>query len=346
MFNRINNFIFNKIGGNIFDLKRLYLTKSNVSVGKRHFELKLEELKNCVNSIPLAERFDLNTLQNNEIFKQQFNLNKITPEADSIAICFQNIDKNNQKQNKDEKTSEINEFYVFSDGVVTFWNIDRHKQENLIKNLLKHQLCPLNEKMSRSEEEIMKIEFTKNNSNASDDTIYLNNDVNINCNLTDGMYISYHNLERFAFSHALAASVKMGIWERELDKLNDELEQCIDQLKEGKLIWKASKARQTIGKIASIRHSVNSTELLNKDIYWDLLDIERVYESLAKQLKLQSRQRELNKRIDYCEYFAKTIHEMLDQKHSHRLEWIIIILIFVEILINLPKIMGIFSKKS
>uniref|UniRef100_A0A1I8BLC2 DUF155 domain-containing protein n=1 Tax=Meloidogyne hapla TaxID=6305 RepID=A0A1I8BLC2_MELHA len=154
--------------------------------------------------------------------------------------------------------------------------------------------------MSRSEEEIMKIEFTKNNSNASDDTIYLNNDVNINCNLTDGMYISYHNLERFAFSHALAASVKMGIWERELDKLNDELEQCIDQLKEGKLIWKASKARQTIGKIASIR---------------DLLDIERVYESLAKQLKLQSRQRELNKRIDYCEYFAKTIHEMLDQKH-------------------------------
>uniref|UniRef100_A0A914MA18 DUF155 domain-containing protein n=1 Tax=Meloidogyne incognita TaxID=6306 RepID=A0A914MA18_MELIC len=200
--------------------------------------------------------------------------------------------------------------------------------------------------MSRVEEEIMKIEFTKNNSNASDDTIYLNNDVNINCSLIDGIYISYNNLERFAFSHALAASVRMGIWERELDRLNDELEQCIDQLKEGKLIWKASKARQTIGKIASIRHSVNSSELLNKDIYWDLLDIERVYESLAKQLKLASRQRDLNKRIDYCEYFVKTIHEMLDQKHSHRLEWIIIILIFVEILINLPKIMGIFSFES
>nr|CAD2194316.1 unnamed protein product [Meloidogyne enterolobii]CAD2205258.1 unnamed protein product [Meloidogyne enterolobii] len=107
----------------------------------------------------------------------------------------------------------------------------------------------------------------------------------------------------------------MGIWERELDRLNDELEQCIDQLKEGKLIWKASRARQTIGKIASIRHSVNSSELLNKDIYWDLLDIERVYESLAKQLKLASRRRDLNKRIDYCEYFVKTIHEMLDQKH-------------------------------
>uniref|UniRef100_A0A915LQM6 DUF155 domain-containing protein n=1 Tax=Meloidogyne javanica TaxID=6303 RepID=A0A915LQM6_MELJA len=165
-------------------------------------------LKNCVNSIPLAEGFDLNTLQNNELFTKQFNLNRI--------------------------------------------------------------------------------------------------------------------------SH----------------RLNDELEQCIDQLKEGKLIWKASKARQTIGKIASIRHSVNSSELLNKDIYWDLLDIERVYESLAKQLKLASRQRDLNKRIDYCEYFVKTIHEMLDQKHSHRLEWIIIILIFVEILINLPKIMGIFSFES
>uniref|UniRef100_A0A915NFG8 DUF155 domain-containing protein n=1 Tax=Meloidogyne javanica TaxID=6303 RepID=A0A915NFG8_MELJA len=164
--------------------------------------------------------------------------------------------------------------------------------------------------MSRAEEEIMKIEFT------NDDTIYLNNDVNINCSLIDGIYISYNNLERFAFSHALAASVRMGIWERELDRLNDELEQCIDQLKEGKLIWKASKARQTIGKIASIRHSVNSSELLNKDIYWDLLDIERVYESLAKQLKLASRQRDLNKRIDYCEYFVKTIHEMLDQKHD------------------------------
>ncbi|CAK5086187.1 unnamed protein product [Meloidogyne enterolobii] len=74
----LNNFIFNKIEGNNFVWKRLYLTKQNVSGGKRNFELKLEELKNCVNSIPLAEGFDLNTLQNNELFTKQFNLNRIS----------------------------------------------------------------------------------------------------------------------------------------------------------------------------------------------------------------------------------------------------------------------------
>nr|CAD2168909.1 unnamed protein product [Meloidogyne enterolobii] len=116
----LNNFIFNKIGGNNFVWKRLYLTKQNVSGGKRNFELKLEELKNCVNSIPLAEGFDLNNLQNNELFTKQFNLNRISPETDSVAICFQNIDKNNQKQD----SNEIKEFYIFSEGVVTFWNIE------------------------------------------------------------------------------------------------------------------------------------------------------------------------------------------------------------------------------
>ncbi|CAK5046776.1 unnamed protein product [Meloidogyne enterolobii] len=90
----LNNFIFNKIGGNNFVWKRLYLTKQNVSGGKRNFELKLEELKNCVNSIPLAEGFDLSlvlknfslinfyfltdNLQNNELITKQFNLNRIS----------------------------------------------------------------------------------------------------------------------------------------------------------------------------------------------------------------------------------------------------------------------------
>ena len=61
--------------------------------------------------------------------------------------------------------------------------------------------------------------FFRNNSNASDDTIYLNDDVNINCSLIDGIYISYNNLERFAFSHALAASVENFLIKKLLNNL-------------------------------------------------------------------------------------------------------------------------------
>jgi hypothetical protein len=85
----------------------------------------------------------------------------------------------------------------------------------------------------------------------------------------------------------------------------------------------------------------------------DLTNAERVYATLAGRLKLHARQREMNQRIDYCEDFSKTVHEMLNQKHvstknattccillnkfhlkSHYLEWIIIVLIALEVVIN------------
>jgi hypothetical protein len=54
----------------------------------------------------------------------------------------------------------------------------------------------------------------------------------------------------------------MGIWEQQLDELNDELGECIERLKRGEMAWhlndgffstKMGKAGQMIGQIASIR---------------------------------------------------------------------------------------------
>ena len=63
--------------------------------------------------------------------------------------------------------------------------------------------------------------FLRNNSNAGDDTIYLNSQVH----LTDQQSFPYYKdelnarLERFAFSHAMAASARMRMWEQKIGLL-------------------------------------------------------------------------------------------------------------------------------
>jgi uncharacterized Rmd1/YagE family protein len=53
---------------------------------------------------------------------------------------------------------------------------------------------------------------------------------------------------------------------------------------------------------------------LEKDVYWESNELEKLYNNMANRLCINARQQELNKRIDYCENFTKTMQEMLDQK--------------------------------
>lgn len=210
-----------------------------------------------------------------------------------------------------------------------------YTQEHVIDHLKRFQVDGFNEQLSRSEEETMDIGYTSSQSNATDNTIYLNRNVHTleQWQPRRPSCLPIAHLERFAFSHAMAVSVRLGVWEQELEDLNDQLEACIDKLKTGKLLWNLKKAPKMIGRVYGIRHSVNCADLLEKDVYWESNELEKLYNNMANRLCINARQQELNKRIDYCENFTKTMQEMLDQKKSHHLEWIIIVLITLEVII-------------
>ncbi|TPP60594.1 Glutathione synthetase [Fasciola gigantica] len=81
------------------------------------------------------------------------------------------------------------------------------------------------------------------------------------------------------------------------------------------------------------RHLLNvSTSMIETpDFYWDRPDIERLHDQLRSVLSISSRTRVLNSRLNMCCELTQILSNHLQSRHSAHLEWMIIILILVEV---------------
>lgn len=87
-------------------------------------------------------------------------------------------------------------------------------------------------------------------------------------------------LEQYAFSNAIASSVKLGMLEASLEKLVDSIEFLSDDLKGGRDVkMSESGVLKKSGEIFALRHVVNlSSDLLDTpDFYWDRENLESLY---------------------------------------------------------------------
>ncbi|VDQ04032.1 unnamed protein product [Trichobilharzia regenti] len=75
-----------------------------------------------------------------------------------------------------------------------------------------------------------------------------------------------------------------------------------------------------------------STNLIETpDFYWERPEVEKLFEKLKSVLTISSRIRVLNSRLDMCNELTSLVTNHLRSIHSTRLEWMIIILILVEV---------------
>lgn len=151
---------------------------------------------------------------------------------------------------------------------------------------------------------------------------------------------SDNQLARLALSHAFAQSAKLEFFE-------DQAQQVIAQNAYiSKDLANKGKVRLSRRKLAQLRGVLFETSsditlhfnlLDTPEFFWDYPELEPEYQQLSKYLDLLPRIEIMNKKLG-------TIHEMLDMlvaeqyhKHSAFLEWVIIILIAVDILIYFVK---------
>ena len=94
---------------------------------------------------------------------------------------------------------------------------------------------------------------------------------------------------------------------------------------------------QKTGELLTLRAQLNHySELTDSlpDLLWDSkheLGLEGYYDQVGKALNVGVRIRTLNEKMDYAHEIATILRETLSEKHSIYLEWIIIILIAVEV---------------
>lgn len=145
---------------------------------------------------------------------------------------------------------------------------------------------------------------------------------------------------KLAFSHGLAQSVKLGVFEKLVDRRIEATRYAPESLaKKGRIPVARNRLTKMMGELFLERNSINlHTDILDTpEFFWENSDLEPLYRLIAQDLDIFARITVLNKRLDILKELFEMLSNELENRHSSSLEWIIIVLIFIEIMIVMAK---------
>ncbi len=145
-------------------------------------------------------------------------------------------------------------------------------------------------------------------------------------------------LTKLAFSHGMAQSVKLAVFEQTIQKtihLTRELPELLAQ--RGNIRLSRKDTRRMMGRLFIDRSSINlHQELLDTpEFFWEHSDLEPLYAQMAHYLDRERRVNVLNQRLVILQELFDMLAAELNHQHSSRLEWTIILLIVTEVLLHI-----------
>ncbi|CAG2055072.1 unnamed protein product [Timema podura] len=214
------------------------------------------------------------------------------------------------------------EIFFFREGSVVLWNVTELECGNVLNFLRQYEQISYDERVVQEESEFMTYEPTQTSkcSHLQNGTMFLIDD-------------AQSGLDKYTFSNALALSVKLGIWEASLDSYVDSIEYITDDLKKGiKIKISQEDVLRKTGELFALRHHINlSSDLLDTpDFYWDHEQQEALYQQMCSYLSISRRTRVMNEKLNHCVELVELLSSHLSDRHHVRLEWMIIVLIMVE----------------
>lgn len=146
-----------------------------------------------------------------------------------------------------------------------------------------------------------------------------------------------HDLTKLAFSHGLAQSVKLSVFEQTIQKtihLTKELPELLAH--QGNIKLSRKDIRRMMGRLFIDRSSINlHQELLDTpEFFWEHSDLETYYALVAHYLDRERRVNVLNQRLRILQELFDMLAAELNHQHSSHLEWTIIVLIVIEVLLH------------
>lgn len=151
-------------------------------------------------------------------------------------------------------------------------------------------------------------------------------------------------LAKIAFSSGLARSTKLAVLESLLSNYFESTRSIPAVLSRGgRMPFTRSFISQKTGQLLSIRAQLNLySELTDSlpDLFWDSrheLGLEGYYDQVGRALDINVRIKVLNEKMDYAQEIASVLRQQLSERHGVRLEWIIILLIAVEVVFAIER---------
>lgn len=215
--------------------------------------------------------------------------------------------------------------FIFTYGCVVFFNFSQSKEFEFLRFLKRWEVGTL------PAFEIEDFDFSYGNeSRVGNDEVIL---------------ATQSSLEKLSVGFALAQCVKLNIYENRIAKEIEDNKQLPQSLaKYGSIGLSRNEISRRIGKLFIERNNVNlHFDLLDApEFFWQQDKFKHVYDRLFNYLELGKRVELLNKRLDIIQELFNMLSDQLENSHAHKLEWIVIWLIVLEVLISVVKdVMGV-----
>ncbi|XP_065167130.1 required for meiotic nuclear division protein 1 homolog [Atheta coriaria] len=223
--------------------------------------------------------------------------------------------------------TEPREIFFFREGSLVMWNMTDLESHNLLAFINKYEQDRYAAVMVHREAEYMN--YTHHQVENKLSTLDGSCDIVLSKDDPKRMI-----LDKYTFSNAMALSVKLGIWEASLERYVDSIEGVTEDLKLGrKLQMSREEVLRKHGELFALRHVINlSSDLLDvPDFYWEREHLEQLYQQMCNYFSITRRTRVLNEKINHCVELIELVSSHLSDKHHIRLEWMIIVLIMVEV---------------
>ena len=209
---------------------------------------------------------------------------------------------------------------VFRYGAVVFLGLTADQEAEFLERL--HARCA--GKISPYEEEWAKVQVARE----SDEPIPAGGPIPVR----------EMSLERLLIvSDVLAKSVVLARDERQVANVVDTIEPLARELAS---LGRTSKSRtdllKLLGNALLVQHRLSGRVAVGEkpDVLWDRPDLERLYARLEDEYELSERVETLNNTLSLISDTATTLADIIDAKHTLRLELIVIFLIAFEIVVT------------
>ncbi|GBF98104.1 hypothetical protein Rsub_10850 [Raphidocelis subcapitata] len=229
------------------------------------------------------------------------------------------------------------EVYCFDYGVVACWGLDALQESSFVRNIASHGL---NTSLADANDDVEIDQFQFNVSTT--ERPHIQNDI-----VTLHRKAAADHKVKLAISYALSQSTMLSLYERRVTDLVLESKHLPEQLAQtGEVTLTSEDVAKLIGRVFLHRAAVNllGSVLDTPEFFWREADsYQALYSRICEYLELSERVEVLNARFSVLQEMLDMLRDHLNNQHSSRLEVIVIVLIFVEVLVGLVELMGLFG---
>ncbi|ESZ90043.1 sporulation protein RMD1 [Sclerotinia borealis F-4128] len=213
------------------------------------------------------------------------------------------------------------EVFLFDYGVVVIWGMSVAHEQRFLKEIARFE----SEKLAADDVEMESFNFyyTKEyQARIYNDFITLRE---------KGNYMT-----KLAISHALAQSVKTSLFESLVDNTIETCKDIPTQIAlTGTIALSRKEINMQIGELFILRINIhlNGSVLDTPELFWVEPQLEPIYQAVRSYLEMDQRVKLLSERLDVIADLLAVLKDQLSHRHGEKLEWVVIVLIAVEILV-------------